>query len=119
MSTMVEKIRAVCKEKGVKITKLEKDLGFSNGYLNPKKIETIPYERASMIAAYLGIDLNIIFPTAQPATPYYLDDEVRQIAEELAKNKDLKILFDTTRKVSAEDLKVVIEIIKRFEKYGN
>ena len=31
--TGVEYVRDLCKQKGIAISKLEKDLGFSNGYL--------------------------------------------------------------------------------------
>ena len=29
----VEKVKAICKERKIAISKLEKDLGFSNGYI--------------------------------------------------------------------------------------
>ena len=48
--TSVEYVRMLCKEKNISIAKLERDLGFSNGYLNPKKMSTIPFARAEMIA---------------------------------------------------------------------
>ena len=57
MITGVEYVREECKNRGISIAQLEKDLGFSNGYLNPKKLHKIPYERAKAIAAYLEIDL--------------------------------------------------------------
>lgn len=47
---------------------------------------------------------------------YFLDDEAKEIAQEIANNPDLHILFDTTRKVSKEDLQFVINLVKRLDK---
>lgn len=55
MPTMVEKIRAICKEKGIAVSRLEKDLGYANGYLNPKKAESLRKDRIVEIANYLGV----------------------------------------------------------------
>ena len=56
----VEYVRELCKKKKIAISKLEKDCGFSNGYLNPKKVNKIPYERAVLISKYLNVDVNSI-----------------------------------------------------------
>ena len=54
MDTGVEYVRQICKQKGIAISKLEKDLGFGNGYFNPRKLKRIPMEKAIAIAEYLG-----------------------------------------------------------------
>ena len=80
--TGVEYVRDLCKQKRIAISKLEKDLGFSNGYLNPKKMDNIPYDRALLIYKYLGGDLNIMTGTDTvigEEMPYYLNDETRNI----------------------------------------
>ena len=46
---------------------------------------------------------------------YYLNDEARQMAEELAKNPKLHILFDAARTVSPEDLQFVIDMVNRLK----
>ena len=60
MPTVVEKIRAICKEKGIPISQLEKALGYANGYLNPKKAANIRLDRLAEIANYLGVSLTDI-----------------------------------------------------------
>lgn len=52
-------------------------------------------------------------------TPYYLDDEARQMAEDLSKNPNLHILFDAARTVSKEDLQFVIDMVNRLKKIAN
>lgn len=60
MFNSVQLVRDLCKERNIPIAKLEKDCGFSNGYLNPKKMAKIPYDRAVVIAEYLGVSVNLI-----------------------------------------------------------
>lgn len=55
MFNSVQYVRNLCKERKIAISQLEKDCGFANGYLNPKKMAKIPYDRAIIIAEYLGI----------------------------------------------------------------
>jgi transcriptional regulator with XRE-family HTH domain len=57
---MVERVRAICKAKGIPVSQLEKDLGYANGYLNPKKAEAIRKDRIAEIAQYLGVSLSDI-----------------------------------------------------------
>ena len=56
-----EKIKAICKEKNISIFQLEKDLGFSNGYIRKLK-DKIPTDRALMISNYLGLPSDYFMP---------------------------------------------------------
>lgn len=41
MDNVIDKIREICEQKNISVSKMEKDLGFGNGYLNPKKVNDI------------------------------------------------------------------------------
>ena len=60
MFNSVEFVREKCKEKGIPISQIEKDCGFSNGYLNPKKMSKIPSDRALIISQFLNIPVQQI-----------------------------------------------------------
>jgi phage shock protein PspC (stress-responsive transcriptional regulator) len=60
MFSSVEFVRTLCKQRGIAISQLEKDCGFSNGYLNPKKMSRLPYDRAVQIAEYLDVDPTVV-----------------------------------------------------------
>ena len=60
MFNSVQYVRDICKERKLAVSQLEKDCGFANGYLNPKKMTKIPYDRAIVIAQYLGISAESI-----------------------------------------------------------
>ena len=55
MFNSVEFVRNLCKQRGIAISQLEKDCGFANGYLNPKKMTKLPYDRAVRVAKYLHV----------------------------------------------------------------
>jgi len=47
---------------------------------------------------------------------YYYNEETRKIAQEIFDNRELRILFDASRKAKPEDLEFVAEMIKKFKK---
>ena len=60
MFDSVQYVRSLCEQRKIAVSRLEKDCGFSNGYLNPKKINRISYDRAVTIAEYLGVTVDSI-----------------------------------------------------------
>ena len=54
----IDRVREICKARGIPISKLEQDLGFGNGYLNPKKAQSISYARLYKIATYLDMTVD-------------------------------------------------------------
>lgn len=69
MFNSVQLVRDICKQKSIPIAKLEKDCGFANGYLNPKKQTKLPYDRAIVIAEYLDVSPDYILTGEQKNTP--------------------------------------------------
>ena len=60
MFNSVEFVREICQQRRIPVSTLEKACGFSNGYLNPKKMARIPYDRAVLIGKYLDIPVSRI-----------------------------------------------------------
>lgn len=68
LETMVEKVRRLAAERNVSIHQLEKDLGFGNGFLNPKKTKDIYASRLIAILNYLEISVEEFFDSGEKAT---------------------------------------------------
>lgn len=51
----VERVKDLCKERKIPISKLEKDLGFSNGYIGQLRKGVFPSNRLILIANYLDV----------------------------------------------------------------
>lgn len=58
--TSVERVKAICKERKIPISKLEKDLGFANGYISQLRKGVFPAERLCLIAEYFGVTTDYL-----------------------------------------------------------
>lgn len=56
----VERVKQICKERKVPISRLEKDLGFSNGYIGQLKKGTLPNDRLMKVADYFGVTIGYL-----------------------------------------------------------
>lgn len=61
----VEKVKALCKEKKIPISKLERDLGFGNGYVGQLKKGSFPDDRLLAIASYLNVTTDYLMCSEQ------------------------------------------------------
>ena len=51
-------------------------------------------------------------PMEKHTEPYYTNEETARIAQELKDNPNGRILFDASRDLSPEDVKIVLNLIK-------
>lgn len=80
-------------------------------------IENMRRDKISKLADALHISPAILMGwDDEPDAGYYLDSEAAEIAQEVYDRPELKMLFDASRNVSAEDLRFVIEMIDRMAK---
>lgn len=56
----VDRVKELCKTKKVAISRLEKDLGFGNGYISQLKKGTFPSDRLIAISNYLNVSPEYI-----------------------------------------------------------
>ena len=78
----VERVKQICKERKIPISKLEKDLGFSNGYVGQLKKGSFPAERLSKIAEYL------MYGEEPAPDPVLTSRDERDIEKILARTKE-------------------------------
>lgn len=56
----VERVKTICKERKIPISKLEKDLGFSNGYIGQLRKGVFPNDRLFKISEYLNLSYEYL-----------------------------------------------------------
>ena len=84
MFNSVEYVRELCKQRRIAVSVLEKDCGFSNGYLNSKKMSKLPYDRAVIIADYLNVSVDLILTGSEiKKEPVLTEKDRRDIAKDL------------------------------------
>lgn len=74
-------------------------------------------DKIDKICEFFGVERSdLMVEDKEPAQGYYLDPEAAEIAQEVYERPELKVLFDASRKVSAEDIQFVVEMIDRMAK---
>ena len=109
----VEFVKKICKERNIPLSRMEKSLGFANGYIGGLKKGTFPSDRLRKIADYLGV------------TPDYLDS--CGLTEEDAEkgrgfyfvySKDLVMLLETFEALNKEGQSRLIEYAQALSSLG-
>ncbi len=83
--TSVDRVKTICKERKIPISRLEKDLGFSNGYIGQLRKGVLPDDRLRAIADYLDVTTQYLMvgdDSEKPAPVLTARDE-RDIAKDL------------------------------------
>ena len=65
----VDRIKQICKERKIAISKLEKDCGFANGYIGQLKKGTMPDDRLNIVSDYLKISSIELSKGKKPDIP--------------------------------------------------
>lgn len=86
MDSIIDRIRAICEEKNIPVSQLERDLGFGNGFLNPKKVDDIKTGRLFAILDYLGVSKAEFF--GLDSTEAKLEEAENKFFDELQSMKD-------------------------------
>ncbi len=112
-----QRIKELCNEQGISVRKLERDIGVANGSVLRWASQSPSAETLEMVAERLGVSiLYLLGKTDDIYAEYYIDPAVTDMAQEMKDNPDLKVLFDASRKLSKEDLELVLGMIERMKK---
>lgn len=108
----VELVKKICKERKIPISRLEKDCGFSNGYIRKLQEGKFPSDRLMIIADYLNLSVSYLMTgeEKEESPIYYTDEETAAVAQKIF--EDDKILFDVYRSSDKERL---VEYAKRLK----
>ena len=80
------------------------------------------FETLEIIADFFNVDMNLLLgkeDIKSKRNGYYIDDESSVIAQEIFDNPDLRLLFDTTRKIDSEDLKLISKMVSKMVREEN
>jgi transcriptional regulator with XRE-family HTH domain len=99
----VNKIREICKEKGVKLSWLCEQLGLQRTFLN-----NVERGKASMSDERLKIIADLI-----GTTPEYLRDETEEQGKDDIQNPDVHEITRIYEKLSEQDKKTVLDLMRR------
>ena len=117
---MVERIKELCKERGIRVSHLEQALGFANGSIVKTSGKT-EFDRVKKIADYFGVTIEYLTEgkseekESTSGKKYYFDDETAEFAEEVFQDRNLRLLFDAARRTTAEEMRIAAEMLAHFK----
>lgn len=107
-----EKIKKLRLYKNFTLEELGSLIGTSKQTLHKYEqgiINNIPKEKIELLAKYLECSPSYLYDWEEES--YYLDDNTREIAQNIFENDELRLLFDASKNASPEDLKLVTDIL--------
>lgn len=112
--TRYEKIKALCKERGITITGLERELGFARGSLSKIDKNQPSADRLEKLSSYFGlpVDYFLEVQTFGQQKEYYKDAETAKLAQEMFEDRDMRVLFDMKKNMDPERFAIQMHAFK-------
>lgn len=104
----IEKIKILCAEKGITISKLEKDLGYSNASISAAK--SLKAERLFEIANYLGTTMEYLMTgdiSYHQPSPKIYERLMKDAHKESIHPDEIRVVLDFIKKIRTETLKSI------------
>ena len=111
----VEKVKTICKERKIPISKLEKECGFANGYIGQLKKGSIPDDRLVKIAAFLSVPVEYLVTGRLPS----MDSDAAKIAQYVIDNNNVRLIVEGVQELDEKEQAWVLEAIQLINKKRN
>lgn len=79
----VERVRQLCKERKIPVYRLEKELGYANGYINQLRKGVFPADRLLEIANYFSVSVDFLMTGETEKTPTLTEKDRRDVAKDV------------------------------------
>lgn len=110
--TAKERVIKLCADRGIALSKLEKDLGFGNGYIKNLRRGVIQEERLEKIAVYFGVGKEYIRVGKEDD---FDESDVMEIREMLRTRPEAKVLFNAQKGAPASAILEAAALIERYK----
>ena len=109
----VERVKKICKERKIPISRLEYDCGFANGYISQLRKGTFPDDRLRVISQYLNISAELLSTGEESRFNVEMAD---LDADVIFLSKEIKEYAIKLSKLSEDDRKDIMKMIDRLGK---
>lgn len=80
----VERVRKLCKDRKIPVYRLEKDLGYANGYINQLRKGVFPADRLLEIANYFSVSVDFLMTGSETEkAPALTEKDRRDVAKDV------------------------------------
>lgn len=116
----VERVKSICRERKIPISKVERDLGYANGYIGQLKKGTFPADRMQDIAQYLEVSIEYLLTGKEEVEKDQKDiREILANTEQLLKQDGLMLDGDPASPEAIESILSAIQIGMEMAKKKN
>lgn len=82
---------------------------YENGNREPN------FETLELFADFFNVDMNTLFEHKAQNISYYLNPETAKLAQAIHDDPGLRILLDASRDLEPEDIKFVVNLVKKLK----
>ncbi|MBR0351693.1 MAG: helix-turn-helix transcriptional regulator [Oscillospiraceae bacterium] len=113
----MNKIRTYRERKGLTMTELAEKVGCTPSALSNYELGKREPKQELLIRIAEALDTNVdaLLGREQVRDPYEEEDELFGYLEELRTRPEMRMLFDTSRNMSIEQVKAIVAMIERFK----
>ncbi|MDY5819321.1 MAG: helix-turn-helix domain-containing protein [Treponema sp.] len=114
---LLDRVKELCRLKGISQGRMEKEIGISNGASSKWKTSSPSLDILKKLSEYFGVSVDYLMTGKEKegGETYYINEETREIAQEIFEKKELRMLFDVTRKSTPQRLMAYYNMIKELE----
>lgn len=114
----VERVKSICKERNIPISRLEKDLGYANGYIGQLRKGVFPDDRLVEIARYLNLSVNYLLTgeEKEKAAIDMVDDDLKEYLDELRNRPEQRMLFSVTKNATKAQVEAIVKMVEEMQK---
>lgn len=109
---LVQRIKSICKERGISVSRLERECGFANAYITNLRAGKMPADRLQKVADYFGVSTKFLLTGEDPDEDYY-SPEAKEIMQDIHDREDLRALFHVAKKSSPEYVEFVRDFLQK------
>ena len=110
----VERIKNICKERKIPVSRLERECGFATGYISQLKKGSLPDDRLRKVAEYLNLPFEYLMNGVWEQQ-HYMDDETAEIAQWVFENQSGRLLFKAARRCSPDSILLAAKILEKLK----
>lgn len=117
---LLDRVKSLCKKKGITQSKLEKEIGISNGATSKWAKSTPSAEVLQKLSEYFGVSVEYLMTgnssnikvVDENNNVVVLDDEALELIDSLRSNPEMRMLFSVSKKATKEDIIKAVKIIE-------
>ncbi len=107
----VELVKSICKDRKIPISKLERDLGYANGYIGQLRKGTFPANRLAEIAQYLSVPVDYLMHGSEEDKKAPTADGERSGSHDVLDDVDIAFYGDF-KELTEDDKETVRDMVR-------